>query len=766
MAFDNTHYPLHQSEISFILALHASAYADINLGAKSTMTDSQSSLSTETLNYLETQEQLLGETTDVIKAIPDHNIIALIEIERNIKALKEEAKNCKEDDLPGILQQLNLQHQLASRHSKNDNLPDATSPYFGHMKVEQAGKVKDIFLGHVALTNKDIKFKIVDWKKAPIARVFYQYAEGDEFDFDLDDRTIEGVILQKSIQTIRDGELLRIDRNGESFVKREGRWQGLYEEASVLKGGEGKANQELAFGRGNTNFDSPEVISLLDKIQYEIVNKDVREPLLITGGAGSGKTTVALYRIAKLCEKRHLSAHDALVLVPNAGLIKLSETLLQSVGLDKVHVKTNEKLIKDILMQNVKGLPRKVNFEAPLSVVSIKKNEKLLEVMQMYVDSQIEEVKKELRVIDSSGLLVGEFNRHGKLPIIQRLRQVYRSRGIDAIAKMQVAKLGKRIKNFKEDLLHFYSNEKLMSELNKLTESKVTTRMLQDFKMHTAKQISSFDEDDDYQNRKAPRKGWFDVEDYPLMIHLVTLKMGSLYAEGRNSKLYKHIFLDEAQELSVVELKAISAALSKDGNFTVAGDAVQQIDPSMSFDSWENVLKNLGVPNFKAQELNVSYRSPREIVEFAHKVLGPLAPSEIPDSKRKGGPVLKTQIQHRAHGSMILSDSLVDLMRREPRASVAIICNKEESAKLFYNELADIGGVRLVLDQDFNFRPGIDITTVDQIRGLEFDYVIIPDADRVNYPETPRSRKRLHLAATRAIHQLWVLHPAERTILF
>jgi DNA helicase IV len=727
------------------------------------MTDS---LSQDSQIYLDRQETLLKETVSLIKGIPNHNILALIEIERNIKALKEEAKNCKEDDLPGILQQLNLQHQLAQRHSENDNLPDQQSPYFGHMKIEQDGKKKDIFLGHVALTNRELSFKIVDWKKAPIARIFYQYAEGDEFDFDLDDRTIEGTILQKSIQTIRDGELLRVDRNGESFVKREGQWTNLYEEASVLEGGEGKANQELAFGRGNTNFDSPEVISLLDKIQYEIVNKDVREPLLITGGAGSGKTTVALYRIAKLCEKRHLAAHDALVLVPNAGLIKLSQTLLNSVGLEKVHVKTNEQLIKDLLMQNVRGLPRKINFEAPLSVVTIKKNAKLLEVMEKYVAGQVEECRTELDKIDPTGALSAEFNKLSNLPLVPRLRKIYQFNRIGSIEKMKVSKLGKRMKNFKEDILNFYSDEKLMSEMNSLTEGKITSRMLQDLKMHTARQIATFDEDDEYQNRKAGIKGQYDIEDYPLMIHLVKLKLGSLYADGRNSKLYKHIFLDEAQELSVVELKAISTALNEQGNFTVAGDAVQQIDPSMSFDSWESVLKNLGVPNFKAQELNVSYRSPREIVEFAHKVLGPLAPSQIPESKRKGGPVLKTQIQHRAHGSMILSDALVDLMRREPRASVAIICNKEENAKLFYNELADIGGVRLVLDQDFNFRPGIDITTVDQIRGLEFDYVILPDADRINYPETPRARKRLHLAATRAIHQLWVLHPAERTILF
>ena len=106
---------------------------------------------------------------------------------------------------------------------------------------------------------------------------------------------------------------------------------------------------------------------------------------------------------------------------------------------------------------------------------------------------------------------------------------------------------------------------------------------------------------------------------------------------------------------------------------------------------------------------------------------------------------------------MIIQSTIDDLMRREPKASIAIICNKEETAKAFYEELKDLGKVRYVEDSEFSFQPGVDVTTIEQIRGLEFDYVIIPDADRDNYPDDPRARKRLHLAATRAIHQLWVL---------
>ena len=61
-----------------------------------------------------------------------------------------------------------------------------------------------------------------------------------------------------------------------------------------------------------------------------------------------------------------------------------------------------------------------------------------------------------------------------------------------------------------------------------------------------------------------------------------------------------------------------------------------------------------------------------------------------------------------------------------------------------------------MLRQDFRFAPGIEITELDQVKGLEFDYVILLDANALHYPDDARSRRLLHVGATRAVHQLWV----------
>ncbi|MDD0851810.1 AAA family ATPase [Halobacteriovorax sp. GB3] len=720
--------------------------------------------SKETLDYLTKIAKHFDNVVELIKTIPTMNFDALIQIEKSIEALRLEAKYCKSDDLPGIMDQLNTQHDLARKFSKALELPEISSPFFGHMQINQKGKLKDIYIGHKSFFHKTIPFKILDWKQAPMAKMYYQFDEGDEFDFDVENRTIEGEIVQKSVITIVDGKLYRIDRDGESYLLKDKNWCTLQASQIVLSGGEGSSYQDLSFGTGMTDFDSPDVISLLDKTQFEIVNKDAKSPLLIIGGAGSGKTTVSLFRIARLVEKKAFYPNEAAVLVPNEGLIRLSKSLLDKIGLEKVKVKTIEDLLSQLLFQNIKNLTKKIHDNTLLSVSLIKRNPLLLQAMKEYVKNENKKLSEKMR---KYGVDV-DFNKKPMDALDDAKIAVFELN--DPIAKLNAKSILDKAFDIKNYYFNFLSSTFLYEYLLKNSEGKITKRMIEELKEYTQRQLSKLDEDREYYERevdgKTKDRSYLDREDVALLLKCIDLKRGSLINQ-RTMRPFKHLFLDEAQELSAVELQVLSKIITDKGTFTVAGDAVQQIDPTMSFQSWENVLTNLGIDDHSGiTKLNVSYRSPREIVDFAHTVLGPLAPSEKPQSNKSGAPVIKTQVQHLGHAAIVLSKSLDDLIKRESRASVAIICNKKETARALYQELDSLSQVRLVENADFSFKPGVDITTVDQIRGLEFDYVIIPDADRENYPEGPRARKRLHLAATRAIYQLWVLHPAQRTTLF
>jgi DNA helicase-2/ATP-dependent DNA helicase PcrA len=97
-------------------------------------------------------------------------------------------------------------------------------------------------------------------------------------------------------------------------------------------------------------------------------------------------------------------------------------------------------------------------------------------------------------------------------------------------------------------------------------------------------------------------------------------------------------------------------------------------------------------------------------------------------------------------------------MQTEPRASVAVISRFPEQADLYYQGLqtGEVPFLRRVADQDFVFRPGVDVTDVRQVKGLEFDYVILVEVSEASYPADDEARHLLHIAATRAAHQLWI----------
>jgi DNA helicase-2/ATP-dependent DNA helicase PcrA len=110
-----------------------------------------------------------------------------------------------------------------------------------------------------------------------------------------------------------------------------------------------------------------------------------------------------------------------------------------------------------------------------------------------------------------------------------------------------------------------------------------------------------------------------------------------------------------------------------------------------------------------------------------------------------------------------LGESLRDLSLSEPRASVAVITREPERADLYYQGLqrAEVPRLSRVQNQDFSFKPGVEVTDIRQVKGLEFDYIILVDVTAGNYPVDDESRHLLHIGATRAAHQLWIVAAGE-----
>ena len=123
---------------------------------------------------------------------------------------------------------------------------------------------------------------------------------------------------------------------------------------------------------------------------------------------------------------------------------------------------------------------------------------------------------------------------------------------------------------------------------------------------------------------------------------------------------------------------------------------------------------------------------------------------------REGVPVGRFCYPNEAQTFLFLSNALRDLVEIEPHATIAVITHDATTAARFYSVVKELPAARLVLDGAFTFESGVDVTDVDSVKGLEFDYVVIPDATPSAWPLSDDGRRKLHVAVTRASHQLWL----------
>jgi DNA helicase-2/ATP-dependent DNA helicase PcrA len=249
----------------------------------------------------------------------------------------------------------------------------------------------------------------------------------------------------------------------------------------------------------------------------------------------------------------------------------------------------------------------------------------------------------------------------------------------------------------------------------------------------------------------------FDAEDDALLLRIYQLQRGPL--QGPKGPLaYEHLMVDEVQDFSPLELAVLLDTTSKQRSVTLAGDTAQAIAPEHGFSNWAELLDDLGIAHERVEPLRVSYRSTREIVEVAEHVLGPLQGDVRPVAPRAGAPVESFPFGSAGECAEFLSHALKELIRAEPEASVALLARHPEQAAMYYDALAraEVPSLRLIADQDFSFTPGIDVTDVRQTKGLEFDIVVLLDVNESSYGTGDDARRLLHVAMTRAAHQLWV----------
>jgi DNA helicase II / ATP-dependent DNA helicase PcrA len=185
-----------------------------------------------------------------------------------------------------------------------------------------------------------------------------------------------------------------------------------------------------------------------------------------------------------------------------------------------------------------------------------------------------------------------------------------------------------------------------------------------------------------------------------------------------------------------------------------------------NFAGWAELLAQTGQPAI-VRPLKLSYRSTAEVMMLAREILGPELAPEEPLAARPGEPVELHEFGDLGEAVAFLADALRNLMAREPTASCAVISRHPEQADAYFEGLrrAEVPALRRVRRDEFNFQPGVDITDIAQVKGLEFDYVVMVDVNAASYPDQHWARHMLHIGVTRAAHQLWLISTGEPSTL-
>jgi hypothetical protein len=594
------------------------------------------------------------------------------DLDRDLLSLRDQISEARAEDLPPLIEQMTRLAALKARLGGGRSLPvDIMSPYFAHIRLREQGKTRDVLVGKRGFIDRQSNVQIVDWRNAPVSRIYYRYEEGDDYEEEIAGRRVEGVVEARRNVSIARGNLRRIGTPQGTYLKdSRGGWvEAVGTIAPVLHGGMGKAARPVAVagakGRLGVHHGAaaradkalPEIAALIDKEQFELITQPGSGIVVIQGGAGSGKTTVALHRIAYLHfnEPKRFKAQNTLFVVPTQSLVRYVGGVLPALGVAGVPVVTYTGWARTTRMKCLPDAPTKYNADPPEQVSRVKKHPAMLGLLVTVAEQQAKAIGGELGISDAA---VAEWNRLVKRPLVSRLAG-------------------------------------LASWLKKSAELEPNVRVALEVKVLV-------------EAVRAP--------------------------DGDTAKR----------------------------SVTIAGDTAQRLVFDNNFSGWDQLLVQTGQPAI-VRPLRLSYRSTAEVMVLAREILGPELAPEEPLAARPGEPVELHEFGDLGEAVAFLGDALRNLMARETTASCAVISRHAEQADAYFEGLrrAEVPALRRVRRDEFNFQPGVDVTDVAQVKGLEFDYVVMVDVNVASYPDVHWARHLMHIGVTRAAHQLWLISTGE-----
>lgn len=575
------------------------------------------------------------------------------------------------------------------------------------------------------------------------------------------------------------------------------------------------------FLSANSDTRLKNIISTIQAEQNRIIRSDMWQPLVVQGVAGSGKTTIALHRIAYLIYNydKHFFPEEFLIIAPNKFFLNYISNVLPDLGVDRVGQSTYEEIAFDVIgsefeieepneklariINNNKSEKEKIFCQIIEDASKFKSSIRYKNILDEY----IYEIEK--RVLPDDDFKIGKYvfmtkkeishlfyKEYVSLPICRRIEEISKHlknsvlmrngqmiKDIEEERDYKVAKIKQEeeneqiryamirdaydeadkimkvvTKDVKKYVLKYFSNHKILQPikyyeefidhyLEKIADGRIPKEQIAYIK-------SSFS--------KSRRAGKIEMEDIAPLMYIKYM------IHGIKTKFdLKHIVIDEAQDFSEFQFY-IFKKIVKSNSLTILGDLSQGIYYYRGTENWQKTMSIVfGEENEpKYLTLKKTYRTTEEIMAVANKVISHLieklnCPLGEPVMKN-GEPVTIKQFE--TENDMIkATEARVKELRNRGLKNIALICKTVPECEALKNKLTINEDIHIITDKDAEYNGGISVVPSYLSKGLEFDAVIITNADEENYTKSEVDTKLLYVCITRAMNTLDIYHVNELT---
>ena len=595
--------------------------------------------------------------------------------------------------------------------------------------------------------------QIVDWRNAPVSRLFYRYEEGDAYEERLGDKLVEGEMLARRTVAIVDADLRRVAAPQGTFsrdlrtgaVARGGDAAGApADRARRQRGGRRPARRGARAGaaaaaappavRGKLGFDEtgarrpdrhlPAIAALIDPRQFELITQPSSGLIAIQGSAGSGKTTIGLHRIAYLAfaDPRRFRPEKMLVVVYQRALAAYVSRVLPSLDVEGVPVMTFAAwadAARRAAVPDAGGAADRRDAAAGDARQGARRDaadhRRPPGGAGGLVPGAAADASSRARPTRDAVLAFWDGTSGPGRRARDRARAVgaRRQRSIPA-TRNALENTGRTLRARTRDVVGEWAalltdREALGAGFARHAPGLFSPGQLDDIhrwcvardRLRTAGRS-----DDDGETFAL------DAEDDALLLRIYQRQRGRLPDAARAARAplaYEHLMVDEVQDFSPLELAVLLDATTAQRSVTLAGDTAQAIAPEHGFSNWAELLDFLGIAHERVEPLRVSYRSTREIVDVAEHVLGPLMGDVRPVAPRAGAPVeaFAVRVGGRVRASSCRTRSRSwSATSPTPRSRCSRATPSRRASTTRRSRSAEVPTLRLVADQDFSFTAG------------------------------------------------------------